>query len=90
MTDLGSGRPGDNSSAVAINRWGHVLVQVQAGSTMQSFLWHDGRLLDLSEAVVGTGWRITAVHDLNDAGQVLATAENTASGRAAAVRLDPA
>lgn len=90
MTDLGSGRPGDNSSAVAINRWGHVLVQVRAGSNVQSFLWHEGRLLDLGEAVAGTGWRITAVHDLNDAGQVLATAQNTASGRDAAVRLDPA
>jgi uncharacterized membrane protein len=90
MTDLGSGRPDDNSNAVAINRWGHVLVQVYTRTGAEPFLWHEGRLLDLNEALAGTGWRITVVHDLNDAGQVLATAQRTGGGAAAAVRLDPA
>jgi uncharacterized membrane protein len=90
MTDVGRDLPVDASSAVAVNRWGHVLVQGYSGRTPVPFLWHEGRVLNLAEAVAATGWRLTGVHDLNDAGQVVATAQNTATGAFAAVRLDPA
>ncbi|HEX7243636.1 MAG TPA: hypothetical protein VF263_25340, partial [Longimicrobiaceae bacterium] len=61
-----------------------------SGSTPVAFLWHEGRVLNLNEAVAGTGWRLTGVHDLNDAGQMVALAQNTATGAFAPVRLDPA
>ncbi|HEX2188138.1 MAG TPA: hypothetical protein VHG51_04535 [Longimicrobiaceae bacterium] len=89
MTDLGSERPGDNSSAVAINRWGQVLVVVYEGNTPKPFLWSDGRLHDLNETVAGTGWRLVNVVDLNDAGQVVAIAAREGAAVGMPVRLDP-
>lgn len=88
MTDLGWEHDAHNSRAVAINRWGHVLVQVSVGFTPATFLWSDGRLLDLNAAIAETGWTLVNAVDLNDAGQVLGIARR--DDATAVVRLDPA
>lgn len=90
MIDLGKERDSHSSSALAINRWGHVLVAVYTPQGTDPHLWSDGRLLDLNEAIAESGWKLLGATGLNDDGQVVGWGENTATGERGVVRLDPA
>lgn len=90
MVDLGKSHPASNSSAVAVNRWGHALVRVHASPWSIPLLWSDGEVRNLREAVAGTGWDLLDAHDINDRGQVLGRAQRTGTSEHAVVRLDPA
>jgi|GEM_PF-5326795 len=91
MLDLGRTHEAKSSSAVAINRWGHVLLRLhEPGGAYTPLLWNEGTVLDLNEAIAATGWKLENVTDLNDRGQVTGSARRGGTGDVVAVRLDPA
>ena len=62
-TDLGI-----DGAALKINEAGHVLLAAPTPS-----LWVEGRVIDLTETVAASGWRLTYAFGLNDRGQILAS-----------------
>ena len=70
LQPLGTFAPGVNSFATAINNQGQVI-----GNGTFSFLVSDGVTYNLSELLTANyGFRIDAVHDINDSGQITGTA----------------
>jgi probable HAF family extracellular repeat protein len=70
LLPLGTFAPGENSFAVGINNLGQVI-----GNGSYSFLVSDGVTYKLSDLLTANnGFRIDAVHDINDSGQITGTA----------------
>lgn len=93
MTDLGVPEGASSSWAIAVNNSGQILVGSadDSGQTIGSYLYQNGQWLDLStEVTLADGWRLGGASDINDKGQIAATAFNPDGWRWQALRLDPA
>jgi len=90
MTDLGT-LGASSGRALAINNGG--LVVGDTGRTDQlrvAFLYVSGKMLDLNDLTqVPAGWRLDTAQDINDIGQIVATACYGIGGACVPVRLDP-
>lgn len=84
--------PGVFSSASDVNASGEVVGwYVPEGTTdFRAVLWKNGERRDLSELVRDTTIALEIAHDINDAGQIVATGYETGSDREFAYFLDPA
>ncbi|HEX6600635.1 MAG TPA: Ig-like domain-containing protein [Gemmatimonadaceae bacterium] len=55
-----------------------------------AFIWHGGGIALLTNASIDPSWTITAADEINNRGQILATADNSDGRRARTVLLTPA
>jgi probable HAF family extracellular repeat protein len=76
FTDLGS--DGFMSRALAINNSGQVVGYYSVGLGegeigLHGSLWSDGVMIDLNDAIRGSGWGLRQARGINDAGQIVGT-----------------
>ena len=87
---VGLGLPDEGifSRALRVNENRRVLIEYRPDTGPQTYLWNDGRLLDLNRAIAASGWVIGNAVDLNDRDQILAYARQT-GGPVTPVLLEP-
>jgi probable HAF family extracellular repeat protein len=84
MSTLGALTPGGNSQAFGVNASGDVV----GASDGAAFVFHDGRMLDLTAQVVSsTAWQLNEAVAINDQGQIVGT--GTVDGQTHAFLLSP-
>lgn len=82
---------GPGGDALGINSLGDIVGGWPSLDDLQyrAFVFHKGRLAGLNELVLPLpGWTITRAHDINDAGQILATACSGSTSDCRSLRLD--
>ena len=81
MVDLGTLPGCANSSAICINRHGHIVGWVYgcAGDGI-GVIWKDGRIIDLNTVVPPGSITISGAWDINDAGQIIGVAHGLKDG----------
>lgn len=82
---------GPGGDALGINGAGDIVGVWSSLDDLQyrAFVYHDGKLAGLNDLVLlQPGWTITRAHDINDAGQVLATACLGSTLDCRSIRLD--
>ena len=89
LAPLGGGNLGQ---AVAMNNLGQVVGYSYQEDGTHATLWNNGVATDLNylldPALISQGW-LLSVTDINDAGQIVGSIENTNNGRTMAVLLNP-
>lgn len=91
MTDLGT-LGGSGGRALAINNGGAIVGEASDVDDMRrAFLYQGHKMLDLNRlTAVPAGWQLVTAEDINDRGQIFATACHGIGGECRPVRLDPA
>ncbi|MBD0328221.1 MAG: DUF3466 family protein, partial [Pyrinomonadaceae bacterium] len=95
ITDLGT-LGGNQSAAVAINNKGQVVGfgnTTGDGGLAHGFIWEDGKMADLNSLIVledkEPAWFLQEVTGINDRGQIVGRAINSATGKNHAFLLNP-
>jgi probable HAF family extracellular repeat protein len=91
MIDLGT-LGGSSGRALAINNGGLIVGEAsRPDDTRAAFLYLGHKMLDLNQlAAVPAGWQLVTAQDINNRGQIVATACYGFGGQCLPVRLDPA
>jgi probable HAF family extracellular repeat protein len=80
MQDLGTLPGMQNSWSESVNASGAVVGAAHNIDVFRGFLYDGSQLFDLNDLVAPSKWLIIAGHSINDAGQILATAEGDENG----------
>ncbi len=89
LTDLNALGSFDASIAWAVNEAGQVLGEAVRGTTRFSFLYHNGKFIDLTAlpALAEAGWSGVTLNGINDHGQLVGSGQ--IGGRESAVLISP-